>query len=51
MKKRIVIQNNIKGNKGIHTNKDTNAVRMMLGNGEGHFCLPGLREVVKDDEI
>lgn len=24
---------------------------MMLGNGEGHFCLPGLREVVKDDEI
>lgn len=40
-----------KQDKRIHTNKDSNAVRMMLGSGEGHFCLPGLREVVRDDEI
>lgn len=46
-----VIQNKMKGDKRIHTNKDTNTVRMMLGSREGHFCLPGLREVVKDDEI
>lgn len=46
-----VIQKNIKGDKRIHTNKDTDTVRMMLGSREEHFCLPGLREVVKDGEI